>query len=303
MIVHRVLNVDDRLPTNYFREKYKQYLKPTLLYPRQYYQDLLQQRTYSSTNNDKSLHRDYVSKLSSYRTMEIKSSPSSSISNWNQCVRRLNTEYRLTLDALEQAKQCLKQVSFHQQHLPPRSTNTIGLIRPCPPPPPSPMIKFAKPRLIKPVELQTFTVTEHENVESIGDIIKKFNRPRSPTARVHFEPSIVTHEFSPSCSIDVQEDDEEETTYTVETIYTQDFLPSIEPNLVVIQEKTTEEQFKSAQIKCKVPKKSVSHIPRPINSSRSKQQPPSSSSFTKSKLPISKTNFFFRIALLIFDIY
>lgn len=254
MIVHRVLNTDDRLPTNYFREKYKQYLKPTLLYPRQYYQDLLsqqqqQQRSYSwrPTTN----HRDRYS----YRPIEKEFQ---SISTWNQCVRRLNTEYRLTLDALEQAKQCLKRVSFHEQHLPPRS-NDVVFIRPSTLYSPSspPMIKFAKPRIIKPVELQTFTcesdVTIDENVESIGDIIKKFNelnRPRSPTTRVHFKPSITTI----SCSTDVQDEDdeeEEETTYSVETLYTQDFLPIIKPH----------------------PKKFISHIPKPINSSRTKPTP------------------------------
>ncbi|CAF4814975.1 unnamed protein product, partial [Rotaria sp. Silwood2] len=35
---------------------------------------------------------------------------SSSMSTWNQCVRRLNTEYKLTIIALQQTKECLEQV-------------------------------------------------------------------------------------------------------------------------------------------------------------------------------------------------
>jgi hypothetical protein len=48
MIVHRVINTDDKFPSNYFQQKYKQYLKPSLLLPRQYYNDLLNKRNYSS---------------------------------------------------------------------------------------------------------------------------------------------------------------------------------------------------------------------------------------------------------------
>ncbi len=45
MIVHRVLHNDNNLPSNYFQQKYKQYLKPSLLLPKQYYNDLLNRRS------------------------------------------------------------------------------------------------------------------------------------------------------------------------------------------------------------------------------------------------------------------
>ena len=268
MIVHRVINIDDRLPTNYFREKYKNYLKPSLLYPKQYYQDLLNQRYYSlmeMKNNEKSFRRDFystkpLSKLSSdYRPLhfnERQSSPVSfaSISTWNQCVQRLNTEYRLTIDALEQAKQCLKQMSFDLQRLPPKNVDFIQPSIPHPPISPR-VIKFAKPKLIKPVELQTFIPSTELTIDED-------------------EPSITTYEIPKSCSMEVEE---EETTYTVETFYTKDFSSVIEQNVVVIQEKTTEEQFNSVP---NPPKKSVSFIPKPIP--RTKPPPKINSPLNKS---------------------
>lgn len=214
LIVHRVINTDDRSPTNYFREKYKNYLKPSLLYPKQYYQDLLNQRI------------DSPKKTTDY--------------SWNQCVQRLNTEYRLTIDALEQAKECLKQVSFNLHRLPPK---TLDFIQPSTPKPPiSPrLIKFAKPKLIKPVQLQTFT-----ELKIIED--------ESP--RIHFKPLIITHEIPKSSPPEIE--DEEETTYTVETIYSKDFRSTME-------EKTTEEQFNSISNPRQKP---ISLIPVPkINSS------------------------------------
>jgi hypothetical protein len=44
MIVYRILDDDQddkKLPLNYFQQKYKQYLKPSLLLPKLYYNDLL----------------------------------------------------------------------------------------------------------------------------------------------------------------------------------------------------------------------------------------------------------------------
>jgi hypothetical protein len=50
MIVYRVMHNDqdeERLPLNYFRQKYKQYMKPSLLFPKQYYQDLLNKSSWN----------------------------------------------------------------------------------------------------------------------------------------------------------------------------------------------------------------------------------------------------------------
>lgn len=47
-------NNDNKLSTNYFHHKYKQYLKPSLLIPRKYYDDILSKRSHhssTSTNN------------------------------------------------------------------------------------------------------------------------------------------------------------------------------------------------------------------------------------------------------------
>jgi hypothetical protein len=56
MIVYRILDDDQddkKLPLNYFQQKYKQYLKPSLLLPKLYYNDLLNKRnsTYSTSIN------------------------------------------------------------------------------------------------------------------------------------------------------------------------------------------------------------------------------------------------------------
>lgn len=51
MIVHRIISNDNKLPLNYFQQKYKQYLKPSLLIPKQYYNEILNKRyqTYSNS--------------------------------------------------------------------------------------------------------------------------------------------------------------------------------------------------------------------------------------------------------------
>jgi hypothetical protein len=54
MIVYRISDDDQddkKLPLNYFQQKYKQYLKPSLLFPKLYYNDLLNKRnpTYSTS--------------------------------------------------------------------------------------------------------------------------------------------------------------------------------------------------------------------------------------------------------------
>ncbi len=48
-----IINNDNKLSSNYFQQKYKQYLKPSLLIPKQYYNDILNKRyqTYSTFIN------------------------------------------------------------------------------------------------------------------------------------------------------------------------------------------------------------------------------------------------------------
>jgi hypothetical protein len=52
MIVHRIIEQDNKLSSNYFQQKYKQYLKPSLLLPKQYYNDLLNKQNYSTFINE-----------------------------------------------------------------------------------------------------------------------------------------------------------------------------------------------------------------------------------------------------------
>jgi len=176
--------------------------------------------------------------------------PSSSILTWNQCVRRLNTEYRLTIDALQQVKECLEQVYSNSKYtrvnknLSNNETKKIANVTFCLPPPPSPIsnhspslsistnrieqnkifssLQFSKPKLVKPVELDTFfssakfepvlsIIENDEKLDSIANIIKKFNdlsRSLPPITkeqtvfdrpitnpRVHFKPSVTTYEL------------------------------------------------------------------------------------------------------------
>jgi hypothetical protein len=47
MIVHRVIyndQDDNKVTLNYFQQKYKQILKPSLLFPKQYYDEILNKR-------------------------------------------------------------------------------------------------------------------------------------------------------------------------------------------------------------------------------------------------------------------
>jgi hypothetical protein len=276
LIVHRVINIDDKLPLNYFQQKYKQYLKPSLLLPRQYYNDLLNKRYYSSftgrhaENKDK-LIIDFYPPSSPPPSVCYR--PSSSVSTWEQCVRRLNTEYRLTIDALEQAKECLKQTYSHPQpSIPNKKSGNVTFSLP---PPPiifdrieqskiPPCIKFSKPKLIKPIQLDTFPLSsaltimesDHDDddnkIESVSNIIKKFNSlsPSVPNApRVHFQPSVMTYEIPPK-----------------------------EEPMVPVQDK----QIYS--------KKFISRIPTKINSSnKQKSSTTTATTTTKTRIPIKNS--------------
>ncbi|CAF3506620.1 unnamed protein product [Rotaria sp. Silwood1] len=169
MISHDIIynnRSDYKLSSNYFpNNKYKHYIKPSLLIPKQYYNDILNKRNqyyftsinkydlrpgsspstlsqnstcsnrlYSPYNyltpcNETLSYDQLPISLYNYRPhayREIKPSlnepyfrsissiiqplpSSSSMLTWNQCVRRLNTEYKLTVIALQQAKECLEQ--------------------------------------------------------------------------------------------------------------------------------------------------------------------------------------------------
>lgn len=231
---------------------------------------------------------------------------------WNQCVRRLNTEYRLTIDALQQAKECLEKVYFNSKNinetkknvnvtfcLPLTSINRIEQNKILP------SVKFSKPKLVKPVELNTFSepilsiIENDEKQDSIANIIKKFNDLSSSLSIISKEQTVLD---SPIIDNELKEIPEE-ITYTVETLYknSDDNKNELLPNnqqIIVIQEKTTEEEFNLAQtnpislspvllnnnnkissssISLKNNKKSISHIPKLIttttNASRLKKSP------------------------------
>jgi hypothetical protein len=226
---------------------------------------------------------------------------------WNQCVRRLNREYRLTIDALQQAKECLEKVYFNSKNinetkknvnvtfcLPLTSINRIEQNKILP------SVKFSKPKLVKPVELNTFSepilsiIENDEKQDSIANIIKKFNDLSSSLSIISKEQTVLD---SP-----IIDNELKEITYTVETLYknSDDNKNELLPNnqqIIVIQEKTTEEEFNLAQtnsislspvllnnnnnnkisISLKNNKKSISHIPKLIttttNASRLKKSP------------------------------
>jgi len=194
---------------------------------------------------------------------------------WNQCVRRLNTEYRLTIDALQQAKECLEKVYLNSKYinenknllnnetkknvnvtfcLPlPSISNHSQLINRIEENKILPSIKFSKPKLVKPVELNTFIepvlsiVENDEKPDSIANIIKKFNDLSSSLSPISKEkpvldPPIINNELK---------EIPEETIYTVETLYkpsddNKNELLSNNQEIIIVQENTTEEQFNLA---------------------------------------------------------
>jgi hypothetical protein len=231
---------------------------------------------------------------------------------WNQCVRRLNREYKLTIDALEQTKQCLEQIHYidftsrEKKNSSINETKKSANVTFCLPSSPIsnrslsiskhqtfPSVKFSKPKLVKPLQLNTFvsakklepvlTIIENEEkFDSIANIIQKFNNLSSSSSpihkeqavsgssianpRLHFKPSITTYELKqvsdPSPPIPLSAElvltkeegqsenslQDEETTYTIETFYknTENHFSFNNPNIVVIQENTTEEKFNLA---------------------------------------------------------
>lgn len=211
---------------------------------------------------------------------------------WNQCVRRLNTEYRLTIEALQQAKECLEKICLNSKSecekkiLINNETKKNFNVTFCLPPIFNRIEeeKIFKPTFVKPVELSTFISPElsinenEEKLDSIATIIQKFNELNNK--QTIFDSKEISNQ-SENCL------QEEETTYTVETIYKNDLSPLNNDKIVIIQENTTEEQFNLAHqpvlsnSSSVIPKnKSISHIPVRIVAS-SKLKPPSSSSSTK----------------------
>lgn len=245
------------------------------------------------------------------------------MSSWSQSVRRLNTEYASTIHALQQAKESLEQI--HPQpmdsiskyaNLVAKGINdlsngeqkrsmgvtfclTASMAKAPTLLPTTPTI-FSKPKVIRPVELETFTpsipasipklepvIVAKEKTEPIANIIKKFNNLNHSTS--NGKPSLTkTYELeeipydsppplalsSSDSSSSISEDStrsttstsdenlvhppdhtgqQEETTYTVETFYTNDVQSTARllplPQVVVIRENTTEEQFNLAQEK------------------------------------------------------
>lgn len=230
-------------------------------------------RIYPPTNYKIPVPRPIAYREIEYSNDHITPPSASSVLIWNQCVRRLNTEYSLTINALEQAKECLEKVYLHRTNPVSKYPNLVthGIneqkktsnVTFCLPSPISekpvltkrilPSVTFSKPKLIKPVQLDTFvsfpnvepisTIEEKdENLDSIADIIKKFND--------------LSSSLSSPQSIKQQSENnlQEETTYTVETFYTstdnnENNLLSNPQQVVIVQEDTTEEQFNLAREK------------------------------------------------------
>ena len=233
-------------------------------------------RIYPPTNYKIPVPRPIVYREIEYSNDEqhhITPPSASSVLIWNQCVRRLNTEYSLTINALEQAKECLEKVYSYRTN--PVSKYpylvTHGINEPkkisnvtfCLPSPISekpvltkrilPSVTFSKPKLIKPVQLDSFVSfpnvepispieEKDENLDSIADIIKKFNDLSSSLSS------------SQSIKQQLENNLQEETTYTVETFYTntdntENDLLSNPQQVVIVREDTTEEQFNLAREK------------------------------------------------------
>ncbi|UJR07813.1 hypothetical protein I4U23_012096 [Adineta vaga] len=346
MIVYRVAHNnqdDENLPLNYFQQKYRQCMKSSLLFPKQYFQNLLNKsnQTYATSFYKRGSHlrtslptfqsnstRIYPPRypnenLSPYRfsnllyenpkcvdhptessflvptpsiqpvTQLILPSPYST-STWKQRVERLNTEYRSTIEALQQAKEYLEETYCNSNHssiskyaskvardisnLSNNETKKSVNVTFCLPPStlsqdsppakarktiekskvPSP-IAFSKPKLVKPIALNTFSYYEspEEKSESISSIIKKFNDLSNTIEKAteysnsyKSDPSFLLTKFDSINKTDQIKNNiqEEETIYTIETLYQRandrNSFTDDEP-LIITREQTTAEQFES----------------------------------------------------------
>ncbi|CAF3879858.1 unnamed protein product [Rotaria magnacalcarata] len=369
-----------QLSSNYFQNKYKQYLKPTLLLPKQYYNDIVHKRNHkhcisipkqeSSSYSSGSIRRtpdltyatriyspfnymtpktvtslndpmsillfnnrpNVLRKIKSFSNDDscesscsvirrLPSSSSSSMLIWNQCVRRLNTEYKLTIIALQQAKQYLEQIDSNPTksiskytNLVARTTKTLSNnerkktanVTFCLPPLSAlsiaeqfsfrststkkikqnkilPSIIFSKPKLVRPVQLDSFTSSlqfesmsstdeNHEKLDSIEKIIRKFNDLNNSLESIKMESSTLIDRDLKETSVQSiiasspelvlmnkkhpSENSlrEEEITYTIETFYkstdnSENDSSSNCQQIVIIQETTSEEQFNLAHEK------------------------------------------------------
>ncbi len=165
------------------------------------------------------------------------SSSSSSMSTWTQSVRRLNTEYISTINALQQAKESLKQIypdstdtiskyanyvarginnlsnnetkkslgvtfclttPISQESLSSTSSSQISKSSIQQSKTPSSNV-FSKPKLVRPLELDSFVpslpplpklepvptmIEKNEKIDSIADIIKKFNNLNNSSSTI-----------------------------------------------------------------------------------------------------------------------
>lgn len=150
-----------------------------------------------------------------------------SMLTWTLSVRRLNTEHRLTVNALEQVKDILQSTSIRE--VPTRHV-------------------FARPRLVQRMDLNRFPVlviikkdeqqdrlssSEVRDLESDDD--EKSDRTRETMIKLEERDSN-------------DDETEEETTYTVETFDGQakDLLTD-QRQVVSVREETTEEQFNAVK--------------------------------------------------------
>ena len=248
----------------------KDELRPPILpIPKQYFQQLLQERTapYSLAIPRESP----IGGFSSEVNRPLMSLPiDASMLTWTQSVRRLNTEYRLTVTALEQVKDFIQSTA----------TKEVS---------PVPMANvFARPRLVQRMDLNRFPVLaiiENDENDQLS--------AGSSTAEVRQVES--ESEEKPDCTLEtitnLQEEDpsddetEEETTYTVETFYGKaNDLFGNQQQVVIVREEATEEQFNAVQ------EISSSTKPKETSSSSINDKSMVSSPLTSSESPsIDKT--------------
>ena len=199
---------------------------------------------------------------------------------WNQCVDRLNTEYRSTIEALQQAKEYLEELYVSPSNKISKYASIVARgidnlsnneskksvnVTFCLPPLIKPektvieqsKVESWKPKLVKPIELSTFSTyddSSDEKSESISTIIKKFNNLSTTMEKdanaQKSDPSFLLSKFDSIRKADPVKTkfQEEETTYTIETLYKRandrNSFTDDEP-LIITRENATAEQFNS----------------------------------------------------------
>lgn len=218
----------------------KDELRPPMLpIPKQYFQQLLQERPapYSLALPRESPIGGFSSEVNR-PLMSLPIDPS--MLTWTQSVRRLNTEYRLTVTALEQVKDFIQSTTTKEVSSVPM-TNV-----------------FARPRLVQRMDLNRFPVlaiiendeNDQPSAESSTTEVRPVESESEDKPDCTLETITNLQEQDPSGDDDDDETEEEETTYTVETFYGKaNDLFSNHRQVVIVREEATEEQFNAVQEK------------------------------------------------------